>query len=103
MKRRRRKKRIAIEFNPKYLWILCVVLCIVLMFVSYRFPERFSGVKTVAGNVISPMQRGINSIGRNISEHLQAFRDVRTLRKENELLKEKIEELMAANQQLTQE
>lgn len=103
MKRRRRKKRIAFEFNPKYLWIFCIVLCIVFMFVSYRFPERFSGVKTAAGNIISPMQRGINSIGRSISERLQAFRDVRTLRKENELLKEKIEELTAANQQLTQE
>lgn len=103
MKRRRRKKRVTFEFNPKYLWIFCVVLCIALMFVSYRFPERFSGVKTVAGNVISPMQRGINSVGRSISDRLQAFRDVRTLRKENELLKEKIAELTAANQQLTQE
>ncbi len=103
MKRRRRRKRIAFEFNPKYLWIVCVVLCIALMFASYRFPERFSGVKTVAGNVISPMQRGINSVGRSISDRLQAFRDVRDLRKENEQLKEKIEELTAANQQLTQE
>lgn len=103
MKRRRRKKRVTFEFNPKYLWIFCVVLCIALMFVSYRFPERFSGVKTVAGNIISPMQRGINSVGRSISDRLQAFRDVRTLRKENELLKEKIAELTAANQQLTQE
>lgn len=103
MKRRRRRRRIEFEFHPKYLWIFCIILCVVLMFVSYRFPERFSGVKTFAGNVISPMQRGINTVGRSISDRLQAFRDVKELRKENEQLKAKIEDLTTANQQLTQD
>ena len=103
MKRRRRRRRIEFEFHPKYLWIFCIILCVVLMFVSYRFPERFSGVKTFAGNVISPMQRGINTVGRSISDRLQAFRDVKELRKENEQLKDKIEDLTTANQQLTQD
>ncbi|MBP3618187.1 MAG: rod shape-determining protein MreC [Lachnospiraceae bacterium] len=103
MKRRRRRRRIEFEFHPKYLWIFCIILCVVLMFVSYRFPERFSGVKTFAGNVISPMQRGINTVGRSISDRLQAFRDVKELRKENEQLKSKIEDLTTANQQLTQD
>ena len=103
MKRRRRRNRVKIEFNPKYLWIFCIVLCVALMFVSYRFPEKFSGVKTVAGNVISPMQRGINSVGRAISDRLQAFRDVKELRAENEKLKKEIEALTTTNQQLTQE
>lgn len=103
MKRRRRRRRGDFEFNPKYLWIVCVILCVGLMFATYRFPEQFSGVKTAAGNIISPMQRGINSIGRSISDRLQAFRDVKDLRNENEQLKAKIEELTATNQQLTQE
>lgn len=103
MKRRRRRRRIEFEFHPKYLWIFCIILCVVLMFVSYRFPERFSGVKTFAGNVISPMQRGINNVGRSISDRLQAFRDVKELRKENEQLKAKIDDLTTANQQLTQD
>ena len=103
MKRRRRRRRIVFEFHPKYLWILCIILCVVLMFVSYRFPERFSGVKTAVGNVISPMQRGINSVGKSISDRLQAFRDVKKLRAENEQLKSQIESLTSTNQQLTQE
>lgn len=103
MKRRRRRRRIEFEFHPKYLWILCIILCVVLMFVSYRFPERFSGVKTAVGNVISPMQRGINSVGKSISDRLQAFRDVKKLRAENEQLKSQIESLTSTNQQLTQE
>ena len=98
MKRRRRRRRSDFEFNPKYLWIFCIILCVVLMFVSYRFPERFSGVKTFAGNVISPMQRGINSVGKSISDRLQAFRDVKKLRAENEKLKSQIEDLTSTNQ-----
>ena len=103
MKRRRRRRRSDFEFNPKYLWIFCIILCVVLMFVSYRFPERFSGVKTFAGNVMAPMQRGINTVGRAISDKLEAFRSVKALRAENEELKERIEDLIATNQTLTQD
>lgn len=103
MKRRRRRKRIEFEFNPKYLWIFCIVFCAALMFLSYRFPERFSGVKTVVGNVITPMQRGINSVGRGISNRLQAFQSVKKLRAENEALRQENEGLKAKNQELTQE
>lgn len=103
MRRRRRRRRVEIEFHPKYLLIVCVIFCIVLMFLTYRFPDRFSGVKSAVGNVVSPMQRGINNIGRSISDRLQAFRDVKKLRKENEELKAAIEALTAINQELTQE
>lgn len=103
MRRRRRRRRVEIEFHPKYLLIVCVIFCIVLMFLTYRFPDRFSGIKSAVGNVVSPMQRGINNIGRSISDRLQAFRDVKKLRKENEELKAAIEALTATNQELTQE
>lgn len=103
MRWRRRRQRIHIEFNPKFLWIICIILCVVLMFVSYRFPERFSGIKTAVGNIISPMQRGINSVGKGISDKFQVFRDNKDLRAENELLKQEIESLTTTNQQLTQE
>ncbi len=103
MKRRRRRRRSDFEFNPKYLWIFCIILCVALMFLSYRFPERFSGIKTFAGNVISPMQRGINGVGRGISDRLQAFRSVKELRAENEELKAKVNELTVLNQTLTQD
>jgi len=103
MRWRRRRQRIHIEFNPKFLLIICIILCVVLMFVSYRFPERFSGIKTAVGNIISPMQRGINSVGKGISDKFQVFRDNKDLRAENELLKQEIKSLTTTNQQLTQE
>lgn len=103
MKSRKKRTKITIHFNPKYLWILCAVFCVVLMVLTYRFPERFGPVKTAAGDVITPMQKGINTVGRMISERIQGFRDVGSLRRENEQLKAKIEELISSNQQLVQE
>ena len=103
MRRRRRKRRSDFEFNPKYLWIFCIILCVVLMFVSYRFPDRFSGIKTFAGNIMAPMQRGINTVGRGISDKLESFRSAKKLRAENEALKKQIEELVATNRGLTQD
>jgi rod shape-determining protein MreC len=73
------------------------------MFLTYRFPDKFSGIKSAVGNIVSPMQRGINNVGRSISDRLQAFRDVKKLRKENEELKAAIEALTATNQELTQD
>ncbi len=103
MRRRRRKRRSDFEFNPKYLWIFCIILCVVLMFVSYRFPDRFSGIKTFAGNIMTPMQRGINTVGRGISDKLESFRSAKELRAENEALKKQIEDLVATNRGLTQD
>jgi len=60
-------------------------------------------VKTFAGNVMAPMQRGINTVGRGISDKLEAFRSVKALRAENEELKERIEDLIATNMALTQD
>lgn len=103
MKSRKRRTKIEINLNPKYFWIAGAILCVVLMFLTYRFPTRFSKVKTTAGNIITPMQKGINNVGRSISDKIQGFRDVKMLRAENEQLKERIAELTATNQQLTQE
>lgn len=103
MKSRKRRAKLEINFNPKYLWILCVVVCVVLMFLTYRFPNRFSAVRTTVGNILVPMQKGINNVGRSFSDKMQGLRDAKSLRAENEKLKSKISELTATNQQLTQE
>lgn len=103
MKTRKRRKKISFTFHPKYLWIVCAGACLVLMFLTYRYPARFSKLKSLAENVLSPMQKGINNVGRGVNDRLQAFRDVKSLRKENEELKKRIEELTATNRQLTEE
>lgn len=99
--RNRNKKRI--EFDPKILFVILVVLCGVLIFLSYRNREKLAPVKNAVGNVISPMQKGIKTVGKGISDKLKIFSDVKKLLAENEKLRSEIDELKSENSILTQE
>ncbi len=55
-------------------------------------------LKTAVGNVITPMQKGINSVGLFISDGLDNLASIKDLREENEELKDKIEALTLENQ-----
>jgi len=57
----RRKNKFSIE--PKYILIFFVILCIILIITSYKFKDTFAPVRSVAGNVVTPMQKGINTVG----------------------------------------
>lgn len=103
MKRRRRRNKISFSIPPKYLFFACLFLCFALMIVSYCFPNRLKKLKTFSGSVLTPMQRGINNVGKGILGRLQAFQNVKSLRAENKELKQKIEKLTNENQQLSKE
>ena len=64
MKKRRKNKWI----HPKILYICLSVLCVLLVLLSFKFTDRFAGVKTFVGNVVTPMQKGINSVGKYLSD-----------------------------------
>lgn len=99
--RNRNKKRIVI--NPKFLFAVLGVICLALVFLSYRYKEQFAPVKTAVGNFISPMQKGINSFGNVIADRLKIFSDINKLIAENEELKAELDEMKTVNQALTQE
>ena len=65
MKKRRKNKWI----HPKILYICLSVLCVLLVLLSFKFTDRFAGVKTFVGNVVTPMQKGINSVGKYLSDN----------------------------------
>ena len=60
----KRQKRIVI--NPKYILIAFIILCCALMIASARYSNNFSSAKETVGNIFSPMQTGLNSIGRTV-------------------------------------
>ncbi len=99
--RNRNKKKI--EIQPKYVLIALLVVCVCVIYCSYRFKEQFAPIKSAFGNFITPMQRGINNAGEGISKKLRVFSDMNKLIEENENLKSEIDELKAENSILTQE
>lgn len=80
-----------------------MILLVALVIVSFISPNKVSPVKTAVGNVISPMQRGINSVGRSIFERWEKVQNISDLMEENELLREQVNTLSYENKLLLQD
>ncbi len=99
MSKRNRK----FSIHPKFVYIFLTILCFVLVVLSFKYSDSFVGVKTTLGNVITPMQKGINSVGKFFSDKLDFMESKEKLMKENEELKKKIDELSYDNKILAGE
>ncbi len=97
------RRRTKFNINPKHLFITGTLLCFVLIFVSFQYREQLSPVKTAVGNVIAPMQKGINSIGRAISGQVDKLTSLNKLLKENATLKDQVGTLSYENKILLQD
>ncbi len=82
--------------------LLCVLsaLCLALILVSFLDPSITGPVQEVTGMIITPVQKGVNQLGRWIYGITSNLSDVTSLRSENEALKERVDSLTAENSQL---
>ena len=101
MSRKNNKK--IIKLNPKYLLIIFGVICFVLIFISYQYPEKTERVRRLAADFVSPMQRGVNRIGKAINNRLDNFSDINELIEENARLKEELDQLKYENKMIQQD
>ena len=97
-----RKNKIKIKIVPRYLFIAMIVICLILLIVSYRFSDSLGPVKSVAGNVITPMQVGINRIGSFFTSKLDYLKKVDDLIAKNKELTDKLNEVSYENKLLLQ-
>ena len=79
------------------------VLCVLLVLLSFKFTDRFAGVKAFVGNVVTPMQKGINSVGKYLSDKADLLTSKETLLAENKELQEKLNDLSYNNKILARE
>ena len=94
------RKRTKINIDLKYILVIIVVACVVLMLVSFKFQEKMTPVRSAIGNVITPMQNGINKVGAKIAEQIEYINTVKNLVDENKELKKQIEQLSSENKLL---
>ena len=73
------------------------ILCVILVLVSFKFSDQLSSVKTVVGNVMTPMQKGINTVGHFISDKFDLISSKQSLLDENKQLKQKLDEMSYNN------
>ncbi len=97
------KDKVRIAILPKHILFVLCFLCVVIMFVSYKFPNYLSPVKNVVDTVVSPMQKGINQVGCKISGFFSRLNDIEELQAENERLKAEIEDLKSKSSMTNQD
>lgn len=97
------RKRTKITIDPKYIFLFIAVICIVMVIVSFRFEEKMTPVRSAVGSVVTPMQKGINSIGAKISDQMEYVTTVKKLVKQNKALQKELDELSSENKLLQQD
>lgn len=102
-RRRRRTNKKTISILPKHVFFLLFFVTVAIVFVSYRFPNLIQPVRNGIESFVIPMQKGINVVGRSISEKLDTFENLKNLQEENEALKAKLEQLTQLSQSVSQE
>ncbi len=90
-----RKRRFSLP--SKYMLLFLALICIAFVVISYftGFPK--GPVNTVAGYVISPIQKGITSAGNWLEDKFAFFQDKEELINENKELQAKVDELTLEN------
>lgn len=94
----RKKNKISIE--PKYIFVTCLVFCLVMILISYKYPEKVAPFKKAVGTVVTPMQNGINGIGRWLTSKNDMFISMKELQAENKALRDKVSSLSTENKTL---
>ncbi|MDE6635575.1 MAG: rod shape-determining protein MreC [Lachnospiraceae bacterium] len=93
------------KFNmpARVILALCTIACFIMIIFSFKYRDKINPVKTYIGNVIQPMQRGINSIGHTIYDFVDLFQTKQSILDENKKLKEQLESVRAENVSLIED
>ena len=97
-----RKSKIKIKIVPRYLFIAMAVICMILLIVSYRFSDSLGPVKLVVGDVVTPMQVGINNVGSFFTSKFDYLKSIDDLLAKNKELTEKLDKVNCENKLLIQ-
>lgn len=97
------KRRDKFSIEPKYIFVFFLILCFVLIVASFKYKEAFSPVRAVVGDVVTPMQKGINQVGHYFSEKTEVFSSMSELRAKNKELQEQLDQANYENKILQQE
>lgn len=87
----------------KYLLFILTIVCTGLIVLTFHTNFLSAPASAVGGFLITPLQEGISKMGGWLHTRSEELVQIRTLLKENEELKEKIDELTVENIRLQQD
>lgn len=96
------KKKKKFQMNSKHLLMVLTFVCISAAALTFTNVVSVGPVRNAVGYVIVPFQNGINQVGKWLTHKGQRFQNAEQLAKENDELKERVNDLMEQNNLLTQ-
>lgn len=98
-----KRKREKFTLPSSYLVLILSFLCIGMTVVTFS-TDLFSGpLGTIAGYVIVPFQNGITEVGSFLSDRSDELAQLRDVQRENEALRQQVDELTIENTLLQQD
>ncbi len=88
--------------SSKYILIILIVICGLLLCIE-RFADGGGPLRIVANYTVIPMQKGISYVGRYMSDLSDNFQTLEEMKKNNEELQSRVDELTIDNTRLRQE
>ena len=87
----------------KYLLFLLTLVCIGIMFLSFKTPNFNTPLNSVAGTILIPFQNGIAQIGSWITDKSDQLIELKDVLEENQRLKDEVDRLTIENTKFQQE
>lgn len=86
----------------KYILLILIIICGVLLGIE-QFSDGRGPLRIIGSYTVIPMQNGISSIGRWMGDLTDNFKTLDELKKENETLQSRLDEMTIDNTRLRQE
>ncbi len=87
----------------KYILTFLVIICFVIMIISYVRSDVVAPAKNAISTVLTPVQKGLNGFGAGINAGVKELANLKNVSEENESLKKSVEELVEENNKLRTE
>ena len=87
----------------KYLLFLLTLVCIGIMFLSFKTPNFNTPLNSIAGTILIPFQNGIAQIGSWITDKSDQLIELKDVLEENQRLKDEVDRLTIENTKFQQE
>lgn len=86
---RNKKKRV----STKYMLLIMTIACVLIIFLSLTLNISGGPLKSIAGYVFIPMQKGMNEAGNWVSGKINDFKTLNEVLEENKQLQAQVDEL----------
>lgn len=87
------RKKYKFKTSSKYILIGLALVCFILIFIYSRFPDNAQKIRSAAQSFISPMQNGLNKVGKSVYNRVRNFSDINTLIADNTRLQSELDQL----------